>query len=242
MIVPSGSTAVMASRNVSPANALDFFPTPPWTTRAVVHEVLRPEFLLPLPARIATAWDPCCGAGHMAIPLAETFGVVHATDVHDWGFGSVRNLDFTMATRETCLPVDWIICNPPYALAERFLDRALSIARVGVAMLLRLQWLEGIDRYNQVFSGLRRPLLICPFAERVPMIEGCWDPEATSATAYAWFIWEAVPPEFPRRSSVLHFPPGMADRYTRSADEALASRGEAARRLAAKKAAARAVP
>jgi hypothetical protein len=29
-----------------------------------------------------------------------------------------------------------------------------------------------------------------PFAERVPMLKGRWDPDASSATAYAWFVWD----------------------------------------------------
>ncbi|MEO8684920.1 MAG: SAM-dependent DNA methyltransferase [Devosia sp.] len=230
------SNAVMASRR-SAASSLDFFPTPPWATRALVEEVLAPEFLhgLDYGCHQGEVWDPCCGAGHMAIPLAEYFGTVRATDVNDWGFGADRNLDFTMATRESAgeLPA-WIIANPPFVLAERFVDRALTIATEGVAMLLRLQWLEGGDRYELIFKGDRKPSLFCPFVERVPMIDGCWDPEATTATAYAWFVWDAEGTA-PRRTPIMHIPPGMALRYTRPVDEALANRGEAARRRAAQR-------
>ena len=37
--IPSGHTAVMASR-VDPLDALDFYPTPPWATRALCEHVL----------------------------------------------------------------------------------------------------------------------------------------------------------------------------------------------------------
>jgi hypothetical protein len=29
------------------------------------------------------------------------------------------------------------------------------------------------------------------FAERVHMVKGRWNPDASSATAYAWFVWRA---------------------------------------------------
>ena len=222
----SAASAVMASRK-SAAAALDFFPTPPWATRALIEEVLKPSGLYRLD-QARSVWEPACGAGHMALPLQGYFQEVLATDVHHWGFGSIHGLDFTMATGSAAPIVpDWVITNPPFVLAERFIDRALTIATYGVAMLLRLQWLEGGDRYHLIFSGDRKPRLICPFAERVPMIEGVWDPEASSATAYAWFVWDLVTPTT-GRTEVFHIPPGMAERHTRRHDIGLASPGEAA--------------
>jgi hypothetical protein len=227
-------TAVMASRR-SAASSLDFFPTPPWATRALIEELLFPEGLMAFNFRKELypemVWDPACGAGHMAIPLAEYFEEVLATDVHDWGFGDVRNLDFTMVARDTLKrrPA-WVIGNPPFVLAERFVDRALDIAVEGVAMLLRLNWLEGGERYELIFGSDRRPTFVCPFAERVPMIEGVYDPEASSATAYAWYIWDRYSMPSAGRTQLIHIPPGMAAKYFRPEDEMLATRGEAERR------------
>lgn len=235
MILAPSSSAVMASTSQA-ANSLNYFPTPPWAYRALTREImLRFPALLPLGSSV---WEPACGAGHGAIPLSESHRVF-ATDVHDWGYGSVRDLDFSFCgTADAPFPIDWVITNPPFTLAEMFLRRGLEVATKGVALLVRLQWLEGVDRYHQIFNaeGDARPVLICPFAERVPMIEGCWDPEAKSATAYCWIIWRRDRPHGVPMQTV-HIPPGMALRHTRPTDEALASRGEAARRLAARKAA-----
>lgn len=223
----SGSaSAVMASRK-SAASSLDFFPTPPWATRALVEEVLKPTGLYQY-HHAGSAWEPACGAGHMALPLMAYFSQVLATDVHDWGFGTIHGLDFTMAAAASApIAPDWIITNPPFVLAERFVDRALTIATRGVAMLLRLQWLEGGDRHQLIFAGDRKPRYLCPFAERVPMIEGVWDPEASSATAYAWFVWDLLEPTT-GRTEVVHIPPGMAERHTHRHDRGLATPGEAA--------------
>lgn len=234
-----GSTAVVARKASSAANRLNFFPTPPWAVRALLHEVLLRRMLLK--PRPRTAWEPACGAGHCAIPLGEVFDRVYATDVFDWGYGDARDLDFSFCgPDEAPFPIDWVISNPPFTLAEMFVKRGLSIATEGVAMLMRLQWLEGGDRYREFFAPHApcRPSLVVVFAERVPMIEGAWDPEASSATAYAWFVFlkDAQPEMGVAPIEVIHLRPGMAELYTRMADEVLANPGEAARRAAARRA------
>lgn len=102
---------------------------------------------------------------------------------------------------------------------------------------MRLQWLEGGGRYESVWTGDRRPHLICPFAERVPLIEGVWDPEASSATAYMWLVW--APRETRPSWPLHHIRPGAAQHYARLGDLALASPGEAARRRKERESAAR---
>lgn len=78
--------------------------------------------------------------------------------------------------------------NPPFSLALEFAERALAEARRGVAMLVRTGWIETAERYR-LFCR-HEPTLVAVFAERVPMVEFRWDPEASSATSYAWFVWE----------------------------------------------------
>ncbi len=220
------STAVKARRMT--ASGLQLFPTPPWATRAPVEQELLPRGWL---STDMSCWDPCCGKGHMAIPLASYVSRVFSTDVHDWGFGDRRDLDFCFATAEHApWPIDWVFANPPFTLAEDFLFNALRIARVGVALFVRLQWQEGNERFNLVWDweGPNRPHLICPFADRVPCIELVWDPEASTATSYMWCIWmkDAPRPEWPLR----HIRPGAERRYSRIDDLQLSSPGEAARR------------
>lgn len=220
-----------------PRGSLDYFPTPPWATRALLHELLIPQCGVD---RTMTVREPCAGGGHMLPALREVFGRVDFSDVADWGIApEIR--DFTFETADSLIVSgheipDWIITNPPYEIAPAFFHRAYAIARRGVALLLRLGWIAGQERYLTIF-GPSPPTYICPFAERVPMIEGAWDPEASSATDYAWFVWEMPAPEVQSGSILKHFRPGMEDRYTRMSDMVLASPGEAKRRAAARKAA-----
>lgn len=182
--LPSGARSVMASR-VEPWDGLDYFPTPPWATRALLSHVLSAEN-----HTAASVWEPACGAGHMAEVLADHFGRVHASDVHDYGRGYPVGSFVGEGPDVAQCPFrpDWIITNPPFNLAKEFALRALNEAQRGVALLVRTTWLEGTKRYLELFEPMR-PSVVAMFSERVPMVKGRWDPDASTATAYAWVVW-----------------------------------------------------
>lgn len=181
---PAGHTAVMAGRAATAPDDLDYFPTPPWAGRA------GGELIRALDPAARTCWEPACGEGHLAWGLKDYFeGGVFASDVHEYTPGQ-RVIDFltTDLGAWPMAPVDWIVTNPPFIHGEAFVRTAMRRARVGVAMLLRLVFLEGAKRHRLLYVD--HPLTVAaPFAERVPMVKGRWDPEASSATAYAWFLW-----------------------------------------------------
>lgn len=174
------SHAVMAQRH-EPKDSADNFPTPPWATRALVEHIIGEQAVAGL-----TCLEPACGQGAMAKPLSEYFGHVDASDAYHYGFGPVR--DFLTYPFEA-LSHDWVITNPPFRLAEQFVDRALTVARVGVAILARTVFLESIGRYEDIFER-RPPTKFAQFVERVPMVRGRLDRRASTATGYAWFVWE----------------------------------------------------
>ena len=95
---------------------------------------------------------------------------------------------------ELCLDADGhkgglVITNPPFRLAEEFVLRALSVAREGVAILARTVFLESVGRYEDIFRSTP-PTKVGQFVERVPMVRGRLDGKASTATGYAWFVWE----------------------------------------------------
>jgi hypothetical protein len=185
------STAVMA-RRAEPADSLDYFPTPPWGTRALIRHVL-PAVIHPEdPRGWRSAWDPGAGEGHMAIVLAERFAEIYASDIFADGYGFGKQADF-LHPDFLWRPADWIIGNPPFNLAAEFVLKALELAHVGVAMLVRAQFLEGQERYQQLFRP-RPPVIEALFAERLPMHKGRWVVKGKSATAYCWVVWLVNPP------------------------------------------------
>lgn len=226
---PGGSTAVMA-RRVEAMDSLDDFPTPPWATRALfecvfpamgigVFEGARPDAL---PAA-RPVWEPAANRGLMAEVIDEYCREVVASDVHDYGYrgGNFRVASFVgegpdvAAAPAECAAV---ITNPPFRLATEFYERARAVAPV-VALLLRTQFVEGADRWTRIFR-LDPPTRIAFFAERVPMVKGRWDPEGSTATAYAWFVWREVRAPLPP----FWIPPGQRARLSRPSDIQLAER------------------
>jgi hypothetical protein len=67
--------------------------------------------------------------------------------------------------------VDFVVTNPPFMLALEFIRSATARLAVGFAMLVRSAFLEGADRYQQLWSVFP-PAYELQFAERVVMLEG----------------------------------------------------------------------
>lgn len=207
-LLPFGGAAVMQRRH-EPPDSLDFFPTPPWATRALLTHVLWPAWI-----QGCTVWEPAAGEGHMAEVLREFFSTVVATDVFDYGRG-YRISDFL--GDPTSGGTDWVITNPPFKVALDFALRAMSEARVGVALLVRSAWLEGTGRHDNLFRP-HPPALIAQFAERVPMTKGRWDPDASTATSYSWVVWLTIPHWDGTR--FVWIPPGQRVALTKPDDAA----------------------
>ena len=172
----------MAQR-AEPRDSLDFFITPTWATRALCEFLQIGDDL----AR-QRVWEPACGQGHMARPLAEYFELTYASDVHPYGAGAVR--DFLFPGDEPAF--DWIITNPPFRLAAQFAATMIERATVGAAILVRTAFLEGIDRYCSLFSRYK-PAAILQFTERVPMHRGRLLENGSTATSYCWIVWKCRP-------------------------------------------------
>lgn len=174
------STAVM-QRRVEAHDSLDDFPTPPWATRALCEFILSQGY--DLEGRICR--EPAANRGHMVQPLQEYFGEVWASDVHDYGAG-FETADYLFPTELE--RVDWTITNPPFRLAEQFIERAAQTSDTGFAVIVRAAFLEGQGRYERLFSK-NPPSFVLQFTERVVMHKGRLAPEGSTATAYAWLVW-----------------------------------------------------
>jgi predicted RNA methylase len=181
--------AVMAQR-VEPKDSADDFPTQPWATRALIEHVLNDRHTL----KTKTCLEPACGGGHMAKVLKEYFKSVACSDAYSYGYGDVRDfLHHPFASRS----VDWVITNPPFRMSEEFVLRALDVARDGVAIFARSVFIESVKRYRNLFEHTP-PSKFAQFTERVPLIKGRLDKNASTATSYAWLVWEKGANDHPR--------------------------------------------
>lgn len=207
--LPSGGLAI-AHRRIEEADSLDFFPTPPWATRALFEHVLKHLERLGH-CKWQTAWEPACGEGHMAETMAEYFKRVFASDIADYGYGEGDRNFLTM--EPTPHFFDWIITNPPFNDSTEFVLKALARAGTGVAMFVRLTWLESVGRYEKIFRD-RPPTCVAIFTERVPLHKGRWEEDGATMTAYVWLVWiKGAEPRAP-----FWIPPGCREALTNPDD------------------------
>jgi hypothetical protein len=136
-------------------------------------------------------WEPSCGPGAIARVLRASGRQVIATDLVDYGSPDqdFARRDFLLE-REVPPGVQAIVTNPPFKLANEFVEHALKLCP-RVVMFLRLLFIESDRRSHILDCGRLARILV--FANRVPRMhrDGWKGPEATTAIAYAWFVWDA---------------------------------------------------
>ena len=84
-----------------------------------------------------------------------------------------------------------IITNPPYVLAQEFVEHALTISAEGVkvAMFLKLTFLEGQARKSMF--AMYPPKTLYVFSQRqICAKNGDFESFNSSAVAYGWYIWQ----------------------------------------------------
>ncbi|HEY9081316.1 hypothetical protein [Magnetovibrio sp.] len=187
------SAAVMAQR-AAPRDGLDDFPTHPWALRAFI-EYIFVKALRHQPDEM-TVWEPAANRRFMSRTLAEYFEHVWETDIHDYGVG-VGFFDF-LTLGDTLGLYDappfanggaqWIISNPPFKDFEKWVELALECATDGIALFGRLQMLETIARYINIWKRWQDHTLCAAYIERVSLVEGGLDPSANLPQAYAWLV------------------------------------------------------
>lgn len=155
----------------------DFYPTPPDATAALMA-------YLNLPAG-TKVWEPACGQGHMVRELEAWDMDVYATDLFYQGVG-IGDTDFTgQKENHGC---EWLITNPPFALAERFIEQAASIGfEGGFAFLLKSQYWHAKSRLS-IWERFR-PSHILPLTWRPDFLFGA--KRGASVMECIWCVWDS---------------------------------------------------
>jgi hypothetical protein len=152
----------------------DYYPTPPEAVSALLE---RESFA-------GIVWEPACGDGAISRVLEDAGHNVISTDLVNRGFGQA-GIDFLTARRQ----VENIVTNPPYAMALAFVRHALECVPPGgrVAMLLRLHFLEGVERYK--FFLEHPPARIYIFSRKLPWRHAVTGQVTWAMLPMAWYIW-----------------------------------------------------
>ena len=146
------------------------------------------ELLLELEQFDNVILEPACGEGHLSKLLIRKGYAVASRDLIDRGYGYTQ--DFLSDEVK-----EWngdIITNPPYKYAKQFIEKALNIIPEGhkVAMLLRIQFLEGVER-KQLFENTPPHTIYVSRGRLKCAKNGYFNANKNNgAICFAWFVWQ----------------------------------------------------
>jgi len=156
----------------------DFYPTPPEATECLFR---REKFY-------GEVWECASGDGSMSKVIEKYNKCISSdirTDEEVYGYKGINFLTGSLKSQ-----IDNIITNPPYKYAQEFVLRAKRVAKKKIALLLKLVFLEGINRY-EMFQDKEFPLKkIYVFCRRVKIYKKGIKTKNSGLIAYAWFIWD----------------------------------------------------
>ena len=174
----------LPGRNLAGTNDVertnDFYPTPAWATHALMKREKFEGFI----------WEPASGKGDMSKVLEQYCDNVVSSDKDDgpdiYGTGGS---DFLKSKDHQC--VSNVITNPPFKFAREFVEKAKIVSDKKIAMFLKIQFLEGIGRYD-FFQDKEFPLSkVWVFSKRVTLYkDGERNGMGTGTMCFAWFIWD----------------------------------------------------
>jgi hypothetical protein len=153
--------------------ATDFFETPKDVTRALLA-------FLQLDPNNNFLWDCACGKGMMTEVFEEMGFTFLGTDIQKGG------QDFLT----TAPPLEeniWIITNPPFVAAERFIQNAFYLKRIkGFAFLLKSQYWHSAKRNSLFYETI--PKYVLPLSWRPDFLFGSKSGSPTMEVL--WTVWE----------------------------------------------------
>lgn len=151
------------------------------------------ELLLEVEELSNWIWEPACGKGHLSEVFKDNGHKVFSTDLIDRGYGGTGDFFLYDKVPSSIHPCD-IVTNPPFKIAQDFVQHALDIQEDGrkVCMFLKLSFLEGQKRKS--FFEKNPPKTVYVSSSRLRCAKNGdfekYGKGVSTAIAYAWFVWE----------------------------------------------------
>lgn len=158
----------------------DYYATEP----KALEELLKYE-------KFENVWECACGEGHLSEVLKKHNIHGRSSDLINRGYGEVE--DFL---RSDVKEYDGdIVTNPPFKFATEFVINALRTVKENrkVAMLCRVQFIEGNQRYIKIFDKYPPQTIYTPVKRLNCARNGEFAKFKTNshnAMMFAWFVWQ----------------------------------------------------
>jgi len=167
----------------------DFYATPRWAVAAVARSRA-------VPPLFGHVLEPSCGDGAILDVLRELapFRRIHGIELDEGRASEARRRGHSVTTGSFFdwglrpgLSTPYVLGNPPFSLAQEFVEHALSFLPAGcrVTFLLRLAFIASQKRahlYDDV-AGFR-------LLQVLPRRPSFTPDGKTDSSDYAWFTWE----------------------------------------------------
>lgn len=166
----------LANRSSTDRSEIDFYPTPPEVTIALMEFLVIPKNKV--------IWEPACGEGHMSEVFKELGYTVISTELRETGYGE-NGVDFLTCNPRKC---DWIITNPPFRDSIHFIKRCIEL-RKPFALLVKSQYWHAKNR-TELFKS-HRPRFVLPLNWRPDFLFGKKGGSPTMECQ--WVVWDSKP-------------------------------------------------
>ena len=163
------------------AKEAEAFETPSWAVDAILKVELLTHYVV----------DPCAGRGVLGDAADAAGYEVIARDKYDWGAPGVMVGDFFTTTADHgWVRNNTVLMNPPFSLAEQFVEKCFELGARKIICFQRFAWWESAGRRDFWEKHPPNRIYIC--GNRA----SCWRfdiPEDKrrngTTTAHAWFVW-----------------------------------------------------
>lgn len=166
------------------SDGIDYYATPEWATEELIKRESFDGLIL----------EPCSGAGAISNVLEREGYEVISSDIreddHIYGDKGVDLLQIEST------PAKNIITNPPFFMAMESVEKSLELVPDGgkVAMILKIQFLEGQKRYKFFQDTPLRRVYV--FSKRVVFWNELIQTDESNRSkhggtiCFAWYVWE----------------------------------------------------
>lgn len=159
----------------------DFYATNPKALKSFLQKLTQDGLKLNL-----KIWECSCGQGHLSKELIKQGYDVYSSDLIDRGFGQVK--DFLKCNSR--FKGD-ILTNPPFKLAENFIEHGMSLISNGnkLILFLKIQFLEGQKRHK-LFKKYPPKFVYAHSKRQQCSMNADFDNLKATTQFYAWYIFE----------------------------------------------------